>query len=268
LIELADHLVAYARVPGFEITEEVWEQGCVLHAHVHERPHMVVVFEGEFREHEVTGSRMMDGTSIIYFPPGLCHAVEFKQRTTLLSIEIEGDRTSMAQELFGSVPPGSLIPGTELFPLSLRIRDELRNKRRSSDVVLEALCLEFMAMASRLLETRSSSRVAPWLHDARKLIGEQYTKKLRLVDIATALGVSPMSLADGFRRAFDCSVGDFIRRKRVEHAIEMLVGSDVALGEIAIDAGFCDQSHFVRVFKAQTGMTPSRYRRNHASVAS
>ncbi len=266
MTELADHLIAYARVPGFEITEEVWEQGCVLHAHVHERPHMVVVFEGEFREHEVTGSRLMDGASIVYFPPGLCHAVEFKQRTTLLSIEVEGERAATVKELFAAVAPGTLIPGNELFPLSLRIRDELRNKRRSSDVVLEALCLEFIALASRLLETRSMPRIAPWIQEARRLIGEQYMKKLRLTDIASTLGVSPMSLADGFRRAFDCSVGDYIRRKRVERAIEMLVETDTALGAIAIDAGFCDQSHFVRVFKAQTGMTPSRYRRNHAAL--
>lgn len=264
MIDIADHLVAYARVPGFEITEEIWEQGCVLHAHVHERPHMVVVFEGELREHEVSGSRLMDSASIVYFPPGLCHAVEFKQKTQLLSIEVDEERSTMVRELFGSAPPATFVSGAELFPLSLRIREELRNRRRSSDVALEGLILEFMALSSRLLDARSETRVAPGIHEARRLIGEQYMKKLRLVDIAKTVGVPPMSLADGFRRAFDCSVGDYIRRKRVERAVEMLVGSDTALGEIAIAAGFCDQSHFVRVFKAHTGMTPSRYRRNHA----
>lgn len=156
-----------------------------------------------------------------------------------------------------------LRSGAELFPLSLRIREELRNRRRSSDVVLEGLTLEFLALSSRLLEARSEPRVAPWLNEARRLIGEQYMKKLRLVDIAKSVGVAPMSLADGFRRAFDCSVGDYIRRQRVERAIEMLVANGTSLGEIALAAGFCDQSHFVRVFKAHTGMTPSRYRRNH-----
>jgi AraC-like DNA-binding protein len=91
--------------------------------------------------------------------------------------------------------------------------------------------------------------------------------KLRLADLSRAVGVSPISLAEGFRRAFACSVGDYLRRKRVERAIEMLVGSDKSLGEIADGTGFCDQSHFVRVFKAQVGMTPSRYRRNHAPPA-
>lgn len=262
--ELADHLVAYARVPGFEITEEIWEQGCVLHAHVHERPHIVIIFEGELREHEVSGSRMMQSASIVYFPPGLCHAVEFRQKTTLLSIEIDEERAAMARELFGHAPPATFVSGAELFPLSLRIRAELQNRRRSSDVALEGLILEFMALASRLLDARSETRIAPWAHEARRLISEQYMNKLRLVDIAKTVGVPPVTLAEGFRRAFDCSVGEFIRRRRVERAVEMLVGSDIALGEIASAAGFCDQSHFVRVFKAHTGTTPSRYRRNHA----
>ncbi len=263
MTEIADQVITHARVPGFEITEEVWEQGCILHAHVHERPHIVVVFEGECREHQVSGSRIMDRASIIYFPSGLCHAVEFKKRTTLLSIEIDELRGSMADAIFGDSTPAAVITGGELFPLALRIRDELHNRRRSSDVAIEGLALELMAMASRSFAARPGSRVAPWASEARQIIDERYTSRLRLADLAKTLGVSPISLAEGFRRAFDCSVGEYLRKKRVERAIEMLVGSDLPLGEIASGTGFCDQSHFVRVFKAQTGMTPSKYRRNH-----
>ncbi|MBI2214194.1 MAG: helix-turn-helix transcriptional regulator [Acidobacteria bacterium] len=268
MIDLAEHLIAHARVPGFEISEEVWEQGWVLHAHVHERPHFVVIFEGECREHEVSGSRVMDRSSVMYFPAGLCHAVEFKRKTTLLSIEIDEERGPMAGALFGDATPATVVASGEIFPLALRIRDELHNRRSSTDVALEGLALELMATASRLLGSRPGPRAPEWAGEARKIIDERYMDKLRLTDLARALGVSAISLADGFRRAFDCSVGDYLRRKRVERAIEMLVGSSLSLGEIAIGTGFCDQSHFVRVFKAQTGMTPSRYRRNHTPSVS
>lgn len=267
MIEIAENLIAHARVPGFEITEEVWEQGCILHAHVHERPHFVVIFDGECREHQVSGSRIMDRSSVMYFPPGLCHAVEFKRRTTLLSIEIEEQRSPMADALFGDATPAMLVSGAELFPLAMRIRDELKNGHRSTSVAVEGLALEFMAQASRILGARPGPRVPAWAVEARRIIDERYMDKLRLSDLAGALAVSPISLAEGFRRAFDCSVGDYLRKRRVESAIEMLVGSDKSLGEIANGTGFCDQSHFVRVFKAQTGMTPSRYRRNHTPTA-
>jgi len=267
VIEIAENLVAHARVPGFEITEEIWEQGCILHAHVHDRPHFVVIFDGECREHQVSGSRIMDRSTVMYFPPGLCHAVEFKRRTTLLSIEIEEQRGSMADALFGDATPATVVSSSEIFPLALRIRDELKNRHRSTDVALEGLALEFMAQASRLLGSRPGPRVPVWAVEARRMIDERYMDKLRLSDLARVLGVSPISLAEGFRRAFECSVGDYLRKKRVERAIEMLVGSDKSLGEIASGTGFCDQSHFVRVFKAQIGMTPSRYRRNHTPVA-
>ena len=47
---------------------------------------------------------------------------------------------------------------------------------------------------------------------------------------------------------------------RVEFAARELTGTRLPLSEIAIAAGFCDQSHFTRLFKQHTGMSPQEYR--------
>jgi AraC family transcriptional regulator len=67
-------------------------------------------------------------------------------------------------------------------------------------------------------------------------------------------------LATAFRRHLLCTPGEYVRRLRIQLACRRLVAGS-PLCEIALDAGFAHQSHFCRVFKTATGMTPTAYRR-------
>ncbi|HEX6180442.1 MAG TPA: helix-turn-helix transcriptional regulator, partial [Chitinophagaceae bacterium] len=60
----------------------------------------------------------------------------------------------------------------------------------------------------------------------------------------------------------DLSFGDYIRKLRIEKAIEYLGSSDYSLTKIAYLTGFSDQSHFSRIFKKHTGQNPLSYRKN------
>ena len=69
-----------------------------------------------------------------------------------------------------------------------------------------------------------------------------------------------MHLARAFRKHFGCTPGEYVRHLRIEFASRELSKSDTPLVEIALAAGFAHQSHFSRIFKRQTGMTPSAFR--------
>jgi len=64
-----------------------------------------------------------------------------------------------------------------------------------------------------------------------------------------------------FARAFRQSLGipphNYIVQRRVEHAQQLLRNTDLPVSEIAIVAGFTDQSHLARHFRAITGVSPS-----------
>lgn len=76
-------------------------------------------------------------------------------------------------------------------------------------------------------------------------------------------GLAGRSL-DGFIRVFKQSTGlpphQFVLRKRIERAQALLGNPSLSLAEVALRAGFADQSHFSRMFHRQMGLAPREYR--------
>ena len=92
------------------------------------------------------------------------------------------------------------------------------------------------------------------------MLAGHFAEELKLKEVASAVGVHPVHLAREFRRHFHCTAGDFVRRTRVEFACRKISESEASLSDIALSAGFYDQSHFTNTFRRFTGMTPAAYR--------
>jgi AraC family transcriptional regulator len=63
-----------------------------------------------------------------------------------------------------------------------------------------------------------------------------------------------------FRNAVGSSPCQYVIQRRLKRAMELLLNTDNSLVEIAMECGFSDQSHLIRLFKRHTGMTPKRMR--------
>lgn len=108
------------------------------------------------------------------------------------------------------------------------------------------------------LEARSAP--FPWLERVREQIDDEFRWSHTLESLARSVGVHHVHLARDFRRRFGCTVGHYIRQRRVEFACHRLTASRDPLSEIALDAGFADQSHFTNTFRQLVGMTPGVFR--------
>jgi len=64
-----------------------------------------------------------------------------------------------------------------------------------------------------------------------------------------------------FRLHYGQPVGAYLRGLRIAWAAGKLTGTDEDIAQIALQAGFFDQSHFTRTFKRQLGLTPLAYRK-------
>jgi AraC family transcriptional regulator len=144
----------------------------------------------------------------------------------------------------------------------MRLYREARATDGASALAVEGLSLEVLAVLSRKRSEQRGLGARPpsWLMRAKELIHAQFRQTTTHEDLAKAVGVHPVYLAGEFRKHFRSTIGEYIRRLRVEQASRELVTSDVPLVEIALAAGFADQSHFSKVFKRLAGMTPSQFR--------
>jgi AraC family transcriptional regulator len=131
----------------------------------------------------------------------------------------------------------------------------------AAPLVIEGLLLELVASASRLRDTGTESGRPHWLEEARDRIHAELPLRPSLSTLAQSVGVHPVTLARAFRQAFGCTVGEYIRNLRIERAAHQLTGTELSLAEIALAAGFSDQSHFSNLFRHHTGLSPSKFRR-------
>ena len=85
---------------------------------------------------------------------------------------------------------------------------------------------------------------------------------IRLTDVAEAACLSRAHFARSFRLSTGRSVMALLTELRIERAKQRLVDEQPVLADLASSLGFADQSHFCRVFRCRTGLTPGRYARH------
>jgi AraC family transcriptional regulator len=144
--------------------------------------------------------------------------------------------------------------------LATRLYAELCDPDGVSPLAVEGLALELVAGAARDTAGKRTRRPPPWLRQAEELLAARFQDPPTLAELARAVDIHPVHLATIFRRHVRCTPGEYVRRRRVEYACGQLVRTRAPLLEIALETGFCHQSHFCRAFKAITGMTPGAYR--------
>lgn len=142
-----------------------------------------------------------------------------------------------------------------------RLYQEFTESDDLSPIVLDGLAFQLFALLCRRRKELPQS-LPTWLGRADELIRTRFTESLGLEAIAQAVCVHPAHLAREYRRHYNCTIGEQMRRLRIEYACEQLSSSKRSLAEIALEAGFSDQSHFTVSFKQQIGASPSQYRRS------
>lgn len=97
------------------------------------------------------------------------------------------------------------------------------------------------------------------LQKAKEYIEANFAGKLSLAEIATQAYLSEFHFQRRFLQAFGFSPLEYTEKLRIREAARLLsVGSTAASAALAV--GFSDQSHFCRVFRKLTGVTPQQYR--------
>lgn len=96
---------------------------------------------------------------------------------------------------------------------------------------------------------------------ARDYVDRHVSEKIEVSDIAASLKVSPGYLMHCFHAEEHITLARYIRKRKVEIAKMMLKNPDNSIADIAGLLSFKSQSHFGKIFAAECGTTPARYRK-------
>jgi AraC family transcriptional regulator len=136
------------------------------------------------------------------------------------------------------------------------------------DLYVDAVCV---ALVTRLLgmrcdlqlpaASRHPTALPKWrLKRVIAFVDMHLADRITLADLAGAAGLTRMHFAAQFRVAMGIRPHEYVLRRRIERAQDLLRTSKQALVDVALDVGFQTQAHFTTVFKRFAGQTPHRWR--------
>lgn len=246
---------------GFRFTEKSYSSRATLPTHAHELSHFCFVLAGRYEEN-IAGKLFERGpAALVYYPPDVSHGEEHFTTGRHFLVEIDFKGLEKVKDYGARLNEPVLLGREASHWLAASMYREFRERDGLSALVLESLSTELLIAASRQETRRAERQPPPWLERVKEFLRENFSEPPTLDELASAVGVHPTHLARVFRQFERCTVGDYIREARITYARQRMLESNVPLVEIALAAGFADQSHFTRSFKRITGMTPTEFRR-------
>lgn len=142
--------------------------------------------------------------------------------------------------------------------LSSHFAGQIENAR----TIKESLALQedMIRRFCLLVKEHSLSKYSYYVGQTITLVQYDLTADLRLKTIAEKLNVNPSYLSSLFHREYGCTLTEFINKQRIDQGIALLRLTSKPVQEIATECGIQDVNYFIKLFKKQTGFTPSRYR--------
>ncbi len=138
--------------------------------------------------------------------------------------------------------------------------DSLRDKNSivNENAVILHKIIQGMAESDLQIESENST-------DAQKLreyIDTNYAKTISVEDLAALINKSQSQVIRIFKKVYGATPYEYALKRKMSVAQQMLKGTRMSIKEIAFELGFKNEHYFSSAFKAQTGITPIKYRKS------
>jgi AraC family transcriptional regulator len=232
-----------------------------LPAHSHELPFFALLLEGDYRERYRRQQMDFGPFTVSFRPAGIAHQDEVGPRgVRFFEIELRPSWKERIEDCSGTIATAcDDCAGGELLWLALKLFRETRISAASDGLCVESLLAELVSKVASMRQP--TARHAPcWLSRVRDKLNAEYCERLTLNELGNEAGVHPVHLSRVFRKYTGEGIGECVHRLRIKAACQRMLAPTNSLAEIAAEAGFADQSHFTRIFRRVTGMSPGAFR--------
>ncbi len=194
---------------------------------------------------------------------GICFTPEFYQK--FLPNKYSIDLQSMLN-IFSKFDGNNSVPEITL------VLNQIRSFQPSNDIariyyeskVMELISL-VMQWGKNQLSFNDNDNIPDWeiekLSIVENYLNQNYTNTVSLDTLSKIACMSHNKLTNTFKQVYNSTITEYIQSLRINKAKELLICSDIKIGEISNKVGYKLHGSFSEMFKQATGFTPKEYRK-------
>ena len=249
-------VVAVSPAPAYDLSEGTYPPGVRIRFGGQGDAYFCFLLDGAVSD----GTSTFPSGTVVFFPAARTHLVEIVEQCRCLIIRV-GPALLNRLKMTPFASSDACCLGTwEAAWLARRLYAEFMERASARALRIEALVLQLLALAARSGLQKQPGHESAWLRRVRSAIDGQYLCEYRLSELAALAGVHRVHLVREFRKHYGTTIGEYMRKLRMDHAYRLLGQTKLPLRQIAAECRFADQSHFTKQFKKLSGITPAEYR--------
>lgn len=243
---------------GLAVVETEYQNKVYEGWHSHNNAHITLFLNGGTTEKRKSFSETVGPGSLLFYHSDELHLNQntlFPSRN--INVEIE-ENLLKELEINESVIEKSVQNVALTKFLILKIFKETQTADSFSNDTIRMLFSQLLNSNNHLERFEKSPF---WVKSLNELLNDCWNENPNLQDLAQVLHLNPITISKHFPKYFGCTLGEYMRRIKINRSLSLIQSSSENLTEIALQCGFSDQSHFIRTFKNQTGFLPKQFQK-------
>lgn len=223
--------------------------------HYHENPHISFLLQGGHIEKRINGEFERLPSDILFCNGGEPHQFitkKFPSRNINLELDYEFLRQYEISETNINEAVSKNIDAKFLM---LKMHKELLTNDSFTETSIQMLLLSLVNDSNKLNKRNKPK----WILLLIEILNDRWNEQLTLNELCTLTQVHPVTISKHFTKYFPCTLGEYVRKLKINKSIGLIKNQNRSLTDIAFECGFADQSHFTRTFKDITGWLPKKF---------
>lgn len=223
--------------------------------HYHENPHISFLLQGGHIEKRINAEFERLPGDILFCNGGEPHQFITKKFPSK-NINLELDYEFLRQyEISETSINEAVTKNIDAKFLMLKMYKELLTHDHFTETSIQILLLSLMNDSNKL----NNQRRPKWTSLLIEILNDRWNEQLTLNELCTLTQVHPVTISKHFTKYFLCTLGEYMRKLKINKSIGLIRNQNLSLTDIAFECGFADQSHFIRTFKEITGWLPKKF---------
>ena len=228
--------------------------------HYHENPYFMFVLHGNMIDCNKRDSSLLPAGSLMFNNwQEQHHGIRHSSRAAGFHLEFERSWIKENEIDLGIFEGSKKIEDPHIKNLFSKIYFEFLLADSYGEISTDLLLLQ-ICDALNTKKHFEESGVPGWVFKLKEILHYE-NSNITLENVAKKIGVHPVHISRAAPKYLSVSLGEYIRKIKLNRATRLLLDSNKTLTEIAYQAGFSDQSNFNRVFKSYYQVTPGYFRK-------